>query len=109
MVGAVNDTNFFSRTAPYQLPPSSIYRPIENIIADADAGKLNPDGSNVDAFATELVKDILGGTRGQIWKGKMASMSKFVTTWVPWRLLDGMVGNGRGIDVLAGSVQGGKG
>ena len=108
MVGSISDTKFHANNAPYQLPPDSMYRSVEKYIANTDSGKLNPEGSNVDVFAEDLVKDILRGTRGQIWVGKLAGMCKFMSKWVPWRFLDGMAAHMRGIDVLAKSLQAGK-
>ena len=55
----------------------------------------------MNVLAKQLVDDVLKGKKGQVWRGKMSSMTKWVSTCVPWRTLDGMVANGRGVDELA--------
>jgi len=106
-VGSVGNTNFQANTPAYHLPHSSVYQPIEKYIAEADSGKLNPPGTQLDVFATDLVQDILK-KKGQVWLGNLARMTKWVSTWVPWGMLDGMVAKGRGNDVLTNVVQEGK-
>ncbi|MCJ1250991.1 hypothetical protein MMC30_008222 [Trapelia coarctata] len=108
MVGSVGNTNFHANSPEYRLPPSSIYQPIERFIADTDSGKLQPPDTELDAFAADLVRDILKGRKGQVWLGNLARMTKWVSTWVPWGMFDGMVAKGRGIDVLMKTAQGGK-
>jgi len=107
MVGSIS-TKFHENNPPFHLPVESLYRPIEHAIVDSDSGKHSPEGPegmNVNVFAEHLVADVLGGKTGQIWRGKMASMTRWVSTWVPWGLLDGMVTKGRGVDELVHSVK----
>jgi 1-acylglycerone phosphate reductase len=109
MVGSI-DTKFHSNSIPFSLPSNSSYRHIEQYIADTASGKHSPKGTDVNVFAEQLVGDVLKGRKGQVWRGNMASMTKWVSTWVPWGLLDGMVASGRGLDKLKGgrgSIEGG--
>ena len=39
--------------------------------------------------------------------GKMADMTRWVSKWVPWGMLDSMVASGRGIDELRKAGNGG--
>ena len=75
MVGSVS-THFHDNNPSCELPANSLYKPVESYIADTDKGKLSPPGTDVCVFAQQLVKDILGGKKGQVWRGKMASMTK---------------------------------
>jgi 1-acylglycerone phosphate reductase len=99
MVGSI-DTRFHNNTPPSALPAHSLYRPIEQYIQNSAQGKNSPKGTDVNVFAEQLVKDVLRGKKGQIWRGNMASMTKWVSSWVPWGILDGMVAKGRGLDKL---------
>lgn len=85
---------------PSTLPSNSLYRNIQQFIKDTDSGKLSPPGTDVNVFAEQLVGDVLKGKKGQVWRGKMAKMTKWVSAWVPWGMLDGMVAKGRGLDRL---------
>ncbi|KAE8391125.1 hypothetical protein BDV23DRAFT_171875 [Aspergillus alliaceus] len=38
-------------------------------------------------FAREIVKDVLGGASGPVWRGAMASMVKFVSKYMPTTVL----------------------
>ena len=99
MVGSV-ESNFHANNPSFHLPADSLYKPIEQQIADTDAGKHSPPGTNTAAFADQLVKDVLRGGEGQLWRGKMANITRWVSKWVPWIILDKMVASGRGIDKL---------
>lgn len=52
----------------------------------------------VDVLADKLVKDILGGARGPIWHGAMASLVRFITWAFPTWLVDKLVNAERGLD-----------
>ena len=99
MVGSVK-SNFHTNNPSFHLPADSLYKPIEQQIADTDAGNHSPPGTNTAVFADQLVNDVLKGGKGQLWRGKMADMTRWVSKWVPWGLLDRMVASGRGIDEL---------
>lgn len=81
------DTKFFDNAPEFHLPPNSLYKPVESNIADAGPGKNKVKKMDVDVFAERVVKDILRGTSGPIWRGSMSSVCKFVASYVPTFLL----------------------
>ena len=103
MIGVV-DTNIYLNNSAFKLPASSLYKPIEQQIADISAGKHSPKGMDANMLARNLVDDILAGKRGQLWRGKMASMASWVSMLLPWGIFDGMVAAGTGIGDLARAV-----
>ncbi|KAF7511585.1 hypothetical protein GJ744_004173 [Endocarpon pusillum] len=103
MVGSI-ETKFFTNNIPSTLPPNSLYKSIEHYIQDTDSGKNVPKGTNAAVFAEHLVKDVLQGKKGQLWRGNMASMTKWASQCIPWGSLDGMVASGRGVDKLKRSA-----
>lgn len=82
MTGSIK-TKFFDNVPAFQLASGSLYKPVESIVADAAAGRMNPKMTDVDVFAEQVAKDVLSGTNGPIWRGSMASASKFVASYVP--------------------------
>ena len=107
MIGVV-DTNIYSNNSTLKLPASSLYKPIEQQISDTNAAKHSLKGSDVNALARVVVDDILTGKKGQLWRGKMASMTSWASMLVPWRVFDGMVAAGTGLDDLPGAINEGK-
>ncbi|MCJ1384765.1 hypothetical protein MMC17_007883 [Xylographa soralifera] len=103
MIGVV-DTNTYSNNSNLGLPAGSLYKPIEQQIADINAGKHSPKGTDVNTLAKNVVDDILKGKKGQLWRGKMASMTSWVSMLVPWGMFDGTVIAGTGIDDLARAI-----
>lgn len=101
MVGSI-ETKFHTNNIPLVLPDNSRYKRIEQYIQDTDSGKNSPKGTNATVFAEQLVKDVLQGKKGQLWRGNMASMTKWASQCIPWGSLDGMVASGRGVDKLKG-------
>ena len=106
MAGAVAGTNFHQNVPSLSIPESSPYKSIQQLIEES--GKNDPKGTDQNAFAEQLVKDILNGKSGLLWRGQMASMTKWVSKWVPSKLLDGMLTSGRGTaelqDIMGGTV-----
>lgn len=103
MVGSI-ETKFHTNNIVSTLPPNSLYRSVEQYIQDTASGKNAPKGTNATVFAENLVKDVLQGKKGKLWRGNMASMTKWASQCVPWGSLDGMVANGRGVDKLEASA-----
>jgi 1-acylglycerone phosphate reductase len=81
---------------PMDLPKTSYYHGIED-----PAWKERMDhqrqATNVNVLAEKLVKDILGGAKGQIWHGAFASLVR----WASWLnviwLVDRLINSSRGL------------
>lgn len=68
------------------LPENSLYKKAHKEIQDRGNGIGAPSKTAPVDFAKQVVKDILHGTNGPIWRGAMASvawyMSKFMPVWL---------------------------
>ena len=83
MVGEV-DTNVYANGnagKPLKLPPTSYYRSIEDIIAKQSQGLLADANESPAVTARNLVRDVLGTTSGQVWRGGNAGKAK-VASWL---------------------------
>ena len=99
MLGAV-DTNFHLNTAPHQLPEDSMYNSVSKTLVDADAGKLNPAGTDVKKLAERVIGDILTGATGEVFRANMSTTTKWMSVLAPSPILDGLLAHGRGLDLL---------
>lgn len=86
ITGAVN-TNFFANALEYHLPPTSSYIPVEKIIADLAKG-IDPSRQiTAEQYAERVLRDVMGGASGKIWRGKMATTVRLVMVGMPTWLL----------------------
>lgn len=65
------------------LPENSLYQKALSEIQLRGVGKDVSNKSAPAAFAREVVKDVLGGATGPVWRGAMASMVKFMSKYMP--------------------------
>jgi short-subunit dehydrogenase len=69
------------------LPENSLY---QKALPEIQTRGVGMDVSNKSApadFAREVVKDILGGASGPVWRGAMASMVKLMSKYMPTGIL----------------------
>ncbi|MCJ1228207.1 hypothetical protein MMC12_004868 [Toensbergia leucococca] len=104
MVGTVRST-FLSNNSSCTLPSDSLYAPIQTKIADAAAGKIYPGGMDVDTFAKRLVSDVLGGSTGRVWRGNVATVVRFISSFLPTFIVDHLILGGQGMDELNSSIR----
>lgn len=96
MLGQVSTQMYVNKT-PFQLPEGSPYEPIAEIIARQSRGELNLNNESPDVTASNLVKDTMGGRRGQIWRGGLAG-SVYLGLWLlPTKLFEWVVHLKRGV------------
>lgn len=74
--GLANGTNF-------KLPPNSMYKSIEKDIAGRARGEDGTPRMEPSVYAEKVVADIMGGARGQIWRGGYASIVRFALSKLP--------------------------
>ncbi|KAJ5607126.1 hypothetical protein N7537_003745 [Penicillium hordei] len=82
------------------LPENSLYQKALSEIQLRGVGKDVSNKSAPAAFAREVVKDVLGGATGPVWRGAMASMVKFMSKYMPTSVLDRAMKGGTGLDKL---------
>ncbi|KAI5861442.1 oxidoreductase [Durotheca rogersii] len=99
LVGGV-DTNIFENAPEYHLPPGSLYKPIEKEIGDCATGRDISEGmlGRREDFAYSLVKDILGGATGKIFRGNAASMVRILAAILPDFVMDRVVAWNTGLN-----------
>ncbi|MCJ1382009.1 hypothetical protein MMC17_005121 [Xylographa soralifera] len=100
MLGVVK-SNLHVNSAENSLPSESMYKSVEKNINDSDLGKDVPKAMEPEVFANRLVKDILHGRKGLVWRGNMAHVVKWTKALLPGKVFDRLITNGRGLDKLA--------
>jgi NAD(P)-dependent dehydrogenase (short-subunit alcohol dehydrogenase family) len=75
-------TNVMSH-ADLTLPDTSLYQKALPEIQARGLGKDVQSKSTPADFAREVVKDVLGGATGPVWRGTMASLMKFMSMFIP--------------------------
>jgi 1-acylglycerone phosphate reductase len=88
LIGQVETSIFTnSHSDPLQTPPDSYYEPARQFIENQRDSTAQPQFESVDITARNLVNDILGGARGCIWRGRLATTAKWLSIWLPsWAL-----------------------
>ena len=85
MTGAVS-SRILDAAKDFKLPPNSVYSSIENTVAARARGEDGVSRMTPQQYAEKVVKEVLGGANGQIWKGGHASSVKFMSNWLPTSL-----------------------
>ena len=81
------------------LPETSYYSGIEEMAWKERMDHLK-QASKVEVLAERLVKEVVGGAKGQIWHGAFAFIVRFVTWGLPTWLVDGLTNGPRGIKLV---------
>jgi 1-acylglycerone phosphate reductase len=111
----------YSKPGEFQLPPKSLYSRIFSTLADTAEGKLDPEPTPAEIYASRVVADVLKERTGLVYGGNLATIIRIVS-WLPARLLvmstldfftmsfgsnfqlqDAMLSQRRGLDQLANS------
>ncbi|OJJ97643.1 hypothetical protein ASPACDRAFT_123535 [Aspergillus aculeatus ATCC 16872] len=80
--------------------PGSMYEPATDGVRRMAAGESVKHPMAPEEYARRLVEDLLSGKTGLVWRGKMASIGWFLTTWMPTWVLDRMGTAGMGLEEL---------
>ena len=88
MTGAVK-SNFFINSAVFKLPSTSPYMPLEKKIAPLAEGRVPDDKLKMDPhkYAERVVSDVVGGAKGKIWRGRLATCTWLVSIFLPGFIL----------------------
>ncbi|KAI8964700.1 putative short-chain dehydrogenase/reductase [Daldinia sp. FL1419] len=76
-----------ARGGPFQMPSGSYYELIPPILQEVREGKKQPEITNVDVLARQLVGDILGSARGPVWRGAASTIRRWLSNCLPNWLL----------------------
>ncbi|KAI5857353.1 NAD(P)-binding protein [Durotheca rogersii] len=100
MAGVV-DSEFHHNDPDFQLPPGSLYLPIQATIAGWASGELKPKGIPAAQFAESLVDDTVGaGKGGLVWRGPHSGGIKFISQWAPTFVTDAAMSYNQGLSEL---------
>lgn len=103
MVGEV-ETDFYAHNGKgFELPPDSRYKQVEEPIRKQSNGELQVNNEPASVTARNLVEDVVGGRRGQVWRGGVAGTAKYASWLVPSRLFEWALHQGRGVYELKSS------
>ncbi|OCL05911.1 oxidoreductase [Glonium stellatum] len=91
-------SNIFANAPEHHLPPGSRYASAEKAIANRAAGKDVKQHSTPEEFARSLVSDVLGGASGKVYRGKMSTMVRVVSTYMPTFIIDKLSELDTGLD-----------
>lgn len=99
MCGSVDTPMFTKPSGRLNLPEASSYRGVREA-AYKERMDHRTKASNVDNLAEQVVKNVLGGTKGLLWLGAMSTIVRFATWAFPTWVLDKMVNTERGIALV---------
>ncbi|KEF54973.1 uncharacterized protein A1O9_08625 [Exophiala aquamarina CBS 119918] len=104
VTGAV-DTQISTNSPEPILPDTSRYHAAQehlNKLVSSDDGIKRTKASD---FADTVVKDILAGATGKLWRGTYAGMARYLPGLLPMSVLDGLLLNGTGLDKVAAEAK----
>lgn len=79
----VVESEFFEGLRGFSLPENSYYRPIEEQLRRRAEGEAGYKAMRTDLYAEQVVKDIISGKTGKLWRGTMAAPVKYLMWWLP--------------------------
>ncbi|PWY81762.1 NAD(P)-binding protein [Aspergillus sclerotioniger CBS 115572] len=99
VMSGVVSSNLWTR-APELDMSGSMYEGAKKEITDMATGQVVKDAMPPSEYARRVVDDLLGGATGVIWRGKMATITWFMTSFVPGWIMDRMLVAGSGLEKL---------
>ncbi|AEO64807.1 uncharacterized protein THITE_2086300 [Thermothielavioides terrestris NRRL 8126] len=97
MVGEVETNIFQNARAPPSLPPSSYYGSIKDLIFQQGTGQMQKENEKASVTAENLVRDVLSGRDGHVWRGGVAGRAKYLHWMLPERLFEWFLHSSRGV------------
>lgn len=79
----VVESEFFEGLQGFSLPETSYYRPIGDQLRRRAEGEAGYKAMRTDLYAEQVVRDIINGKTGKIWRGTMAAPAKYLMWWLP--------------------------
>lgn len=100
MCGSANTPMFGKPGGQLRLPKESLFFNAQDA-ANKERSDHQAKAMDVDLLAEALVKSILGGAQGLLWRGSMSSIVRFMTWALPTWVADRLVNSERGINLVA--------
>jgi 1-acylglycerone phosphate reductase len=99
MCGSADTPMFTKPSGKLNLPETSYYYNVQTA-AYKERMDHRSKAMKVDVLAEKLVKEILGGAKGLVWRGALASLVRFITWALPGWLVDRLVNGERGVNLV---------
>lgn len=101
MVGEV-ETGIYQQQQQQQLllPPGSYYTAVADVISRQGTGQLQRHNEAAAVTAESLVRDVLGGRDGHVWRGGVAGRAKYLHWMLPERLFEWFLHSSRGVSLV---------
>jgi short-subunit dehydrogenase len=97
MVGEVETNIYANRRVPPSLPASSYYTSIKDHIFQQGTGQMQKENEKASVTAENLVRDVLSGRDGHVWRGGVAGRAKYLHWMLPERLFERFLHSSRGV------------
>jgi len=97
MVGEVETKIYDNATTPPSLPASSYYLAIKHLIFQQGTGQMQKENEKAEVTAENLVRDVLSGRDGHVWRGGVAGRAKYFHWILPERFFERMLHTSRGV------------
>ncbi|KAI1502207.1 hypothetical protein F5X99DRAFT_427585 [Biscogniauxia marginata] len=97
MVGEIATKIYDNASAPPSLPASSFYASIKDLIFRQGTGQMQTENEKVEVTAENLVKDVLSGRDGHVWRGGVAGRAKYFHWLLPERVFERALHVTRGV------------
>lgn len=82
MTGSIK-TQWFINVPKLVLPEDSYYTSVEENVAAYARGDLGVPETEVDVYAGRVVRDVLGGAQGTIWRGAQSTIIRLLLPCLP--------------------------
>ncbi|KAA8642963.1 hypothetical protein EYZ11_001086 [Aspergillus tanneri] len=96
MAGAIG-TNIFANYSPPPLPENSLFKAASKEIHLVESRGVVENCTPVSLFAKGVVDDVLGGSSGLTWRGKLASITWAATSFLPAWIMDLLIISSSGL------------
>jgi 1-acylglycerone phosphate reductase len=83
IVTGIVATSFKANVLIVVLPDSSLYKLVASKIEGISNGSNIKNPMASDVYAEVVVKDVIGGKTGQVWRGGDAQLAKFAKSFFP--------------------------
>jgi hypothetical protein len=97
MVGEVETGIYQNARTPPSLPPSSYYASIKDLIFKQGTGEMQTENEKASVTAENLVRDVLSGRNGHVWRGGVAGRAKYLHWMLPERFFEWFLHSSRGV------------
>lgn len=97
MVGEVETKIYDNARAAPSTPSNSYYTSIKDIIFQQGTGTMQNENEKAEVTAENLVRDVLSGRDGHVWRGGVAGRAKYLHWMLPERWFERFLHESRGV------------